>query len=58
MNFTIFNKLAVIILFESYYCYAITPYVEYDRLRGSLYFCFWKWRMVIDIERIEKGGEQ
>ena len=56
MNFTLFNKLAVIILFESYHCYAITPYVEYDRLSGNLYFCFWKWRMVIDIERIEEGG--
>lgn len=56
MNFTIFNKLAVIILFESCYYYAITPYVEYDRLSKNLYFCFWKWRMVIDIERIEEGG--
>lgn len=57
MIFTLFNKLSVIILFESYYCYAITPYVEYDRIGRCLYFCFWKWRMEINIERIEEGGE-
>lgn len=58
MNFILFNKWSVFILSEKYHCYAITPYVEYDRISGCLYFCFWKWRMEIDIEKIEKGGDE
>lgn len=58
MNFTILNRYAICIMFGSWGRYAIIPYVEYDRLSGRLLFCFWKWHIVIDIERIEEGGEQ
>lgn len=58
MNFTIFNKFAVCLMFGSWERYALIPYIEYDILSKRLFFCFWKWHIVIDVERIKEGGEE
>lgn len=56
MNFTIFNKFAVCVIFGTSGRYALIPYIEYDMLSEQIFICFWKWQIVVDAERIEEGG--
>lgn len=47
-------------MFGSWNRYAIIPYIEYapSPTLKRILFCFWKWNIVIDVEKIEEGGEQ
>lgn len=40
MNFTIFNKFAVCLMFGSRERYALIPYIEYDILSKQFFFLF------------------
>lgn len=55
-----FFKWEIVITFGSWDRYAIIPYIEYapSPTMKRILFCFWKWNMVIDVEKIEKGGEK
>ena len=58
MNFTVFNKWAICVMFGSWDRYAFIPYIEYVPGSKNIIFCFWKWHMIINIEKIKKGGEE
>lgn len=58
MNLSLFNRWAICVMFGSWGRYALIPYIEYDKLSNRLLFCFWKWHIVVDAERIKKGGEK
>lgn len=45
-------------MFGSWDRYAFIPYIEYVSGSKNIIFCFWKWHMVINIEKIKEGGEQ